>query len=123
MTTKDAALALALDALEEHDGNYAQSNASAARVNAAITAIKQAQQTQEPVYWKHDCAVLLMNNVELWIDRCPHCGKPRCAAPKQAEPVNCDTCAYHYKDTEQKPCRTCTHRGDLADNFEARVTP
>jgi len=45
MTTKDV-LAIALDALEEHDGNYAQSNASAARVIAAITAIKQAQ---EPV--------------------------------------------------------------------------
>jgi hypothetical protein len=43
MTTKDEALALALEALEEHDGNYAQSNASAARVIAAITAIKQAQ--------------------------------------------------------------------------------
>ena len=45
MTTKDV-LALALEALEEHDGNYAQSNASAARVNAAITAIKQAQAQQ-----------------------------------------------------------------------------
>ena len=44
MTTKNEALALALEALEEHDGNYAQSNASAARVNAAITAIKQAQE-------------------------------------------------------------------------------
>jgi hypothetical protein len=30
----------------------------------------------EPVAWKHDCAALLQNDVELWIDRCPHCGKP-----------------------------------------------
>jgi hypothetical protein len=31
----------------------------------------------EPVVWKHDCAALCANDVELWIDRCPHCGKPR----------------------------------------------
>jgi hypothetical protein len=45
-----------------------------------------AQQTveHEPVAWKHDCAALLQNGIELWIDRCPHCGKP--ATPKQ-EPV------------------------------------
>ena len=46
----------------------------------------------EPVAWKHDCAALLMNDVELWIDACPHCGKPRNApqpAPQQEaqEPV------------------------------------
>jgi len=49
MTTKDV-LALALESLENHDGNYAQSNASAARVNAAITAIKQAQEPVESEY-------------------------------------------------------------------------
>ena len=32
---------------------------------------------REPVAWKHDCAALLTNDVELWIDACPHCGKPR----------------------------------------------
>ena len=31
---------------------------------------------QEPVYWTHSCNVLCLDNVELWIDRCPHCGKP-----------------------------------------------
>lgn len=31
----------------------------------------------EPVAWTHDCAALLTNDVELWIDACPHCGKPR----------------------------------------------
>ena len=29
------------------------------------------------VSWKHDCAALCANDIELWIDRCPHCGKPR----------------------------------------------
>lgn len=33
----------------------------------------------EPVGWAHSCNVLCLDNVELWIDRCPHCGKP---APK-----------------------------------------
>ena len=33
----------------------------------------------EPAGWTHSCPVLLLDGVELWIDRCPHCGKP---APK-----------------------------------------
>ena len=40
----------------------------------------------EPVAWKHDCAALLTNDVELWIDACPHCGKPR-NAPQPVERV------------------------------------
>lgn len=44
-----------------------------------------------PDGWKHDCAALLTNDVELWIDNCPHCGKPRAAAPQppvaEQEPV------------------------------------
>jgi len=35
--------------------------------------------------WKHDCAGILQNDVELWVDSCPHCGKPRPAAPTPAE--------------------------------------
>ena len=42
---------------------------------------------QEPVAWKHDCAVLLTSDVELWIDACPHCGKPRTHPAKQAKPL------------------------------------
>ena len=42
----------------------------------------------EPVAWKHDCAALLTNDVELWIDACPHCGKPRNAPqPVEREPM------------------------------------
>ena len=42
----------------------------------------------EPVAWKHDCAALLTNDVELWIDACPHCGKPRNAPqPVAREPL------------------------------------
>ena len=38
----------------------------------------------DPVGWKHDCAALLTNDVELWIDACPHCGKPRHTYPQPA---------------------------------------
>ena len=42
----------------------------------------------EPAAWKHDCAALLTNDVELWIDACPHCGKPRNAPqPVEREPL------------------------------------
>ena len=42
----------------------------------------------EPAAWKHDCAALLMNDVELWIDACPHCVKPRNAPqPVVREPL------------------------------------
>ena len=41
----------------------------------------QPAQQQEPAVWNHDCAALLQNDVELWIDRCPHCGKPRTTPP------------------------------------------
>lgn len=44
-------------------------------------------ESQEPVAWKHDCAALLQNNVELWVDRCPHCGKPRTTHPPQRKPL------------------------------------
>lgn len=48
----------------------------------------QPAQAAEPVAWKHDCAALLTNDVELWIDACPHCGKPRNAPqPVAREPL------------------------------------
>ena len=40
----------------------------------------------ELVAWKHDCAALLANDVELWIDACPHCGKPCMHATQAAHP-------------------------------------
>lgn len=46
-----------------------------------LRAAKQEPAQAVPVAWKHDCAALLTNNVELWIDACPHCGKPRSAPP------------------------------------------
>ena len=56
---------------------------------------KQAEPSQladaslKPVAWKHDCAALCANDVELWIDNCPHCGKPRTAAPvRTKDPCN-----------------------------------
>ena len=33
---------------------------------------------QEPYVkgWKHSCNALLTDGIELWVNRCPHCGKP-----------------------------------------------
>jgi len=45
------------------------------------------------------------------------------AQPAKREPldiVNCDTCRYHYKDVDQKPCNTCIHSGDFVSNFKPR---
>jgi hypothetical protein len=52
--TKDEALKLALDALENHEGNYKLGDAGCDRLDKAITAIKAAlaaQPEQEPVAW------------------------------------------------------------------------
>lgn len=49
-----------------------------AMYEAAIAAAPQPEQVDVgSVGWKHDCAALCANDIELWIDRCPHCGKPR----------------------------------------------
>jgi hypothetical protein len=59
----------------------------AALVEVAMQRLTDVQQEmeQEPVAWKHDCAALLQNDVELWVDRCPHCGKPRAIEAKLKE--------------------------------------
>jgi len=51
--------------------------------NSAMEALRAQleQPEREPVAWMHDCAALLQNDVELWVDRCPHCGKPRTTPP------------------------------------------
>ena len=45
----------------------------------ALLAALQAREG-EAVAWHHGCNVLCAD-IDLWIDRCPHCGKPRPAAP------------------------------------------
>ena len=50
----------------------------------------------EPVAWKHDCAALLTNDVELWIDACPHCGKPR-NAPQPSPAAQGDAQESEYR--------------------------
>ena len=43
---------------------------------AQAEAFEKKAREQKHVYWTHSCNVLCLDNVELWIDRCPHCGKP-----------------------------------------------
>jgi len=42
---------------------------------------KAEQAEQEPVAWKHSCNALCVDNLELYIDQCPHCGTPRTTPP------------------------------------------
>ena len=35
--------------------------------------------------WKHSCNALCMDDVELWIPQCPHCGMPAPKAPAMQE--------------------------------------
>lgn len=44
----------------------------------------EAEQQAEPVAWKHDCDALCIG-IELWIARCPHCGRPRSAHQQPAQ--------------------------------------
>lgn len=44
---------------------------------AGFEAALAQQGGHQPVVWKHSCNVLCVDGLELWIDACPHCGKPR----------------------------------------------
>ena len=37
---------------------------------------RRASPASAPAGWKHSCNALCMDDVELWIPQCPHCGKP-----------------------------------------------
>ena len=50
------------------------------QARAQLAAIR----AQEPVAWNHGCNALCAD-IDLWIDHCPHCGKPRPAAPAPQE--------------------------------------
>jgi len=69
-------------------------------INSINALIASMEAQPEQVSWKHDCAALLQNDVELWVARCPHCGKPHDTHPAQpsepkAEPAHDDlTIAY-----------------------------
>lgn len=63
------------------------------KARAAIRAAREFLEAHQPLTrptvpegWKHDCAALLSNDVELWIDACPHCGKPRTALAAATQP-------------------------------------
>ena len=62
----------------EHEAENIDIYDIAAIYRVMIAAAPQPEQVDVgSVGWKHDCAALCANDIELWIDRCPHCGKPR----------------------------------------------
>ena len=68
-------------------GDFVDSNGHSAKMLKPVHDLMRlmsesaAPAVREPVAWKHDCAALCTNDVELWIDACPHCGKPRTTTP------------------------------------------
>jgi len=56
-------------------------------INKHIRELRTALAQQgEPVAWTHSCNALCTDGLELWIDHCPHCGKPRTAHAEQWPP-------------------------------------
>ena len=53
-------------------------------VTTPPSAVPSAVPVVEPVAWSHGCNALCAN-IDLWISSCPHCGKPRPAAPVPQE--------------------------------------
>ena len=88
------------------------------------------------VGWKHDCAALCANDIELWIDRCPHCGKPRHNPPptddellNKAEQVESEPAMWVMKHirsgdlAQAKPNQKALHPYMLSDAFPLHTTP
>ena len=88
------------------------------------------------VGWKHDCAALCANDIELWIDRCPHCGKPRHNHPptddellNKAEQVESEPAMWVMKHirsgdlAQAKPNQKALHPYMLSDAFPRYTTP
>ena len=88
------------------------------------------------VGWKHDCAALCANDIELWIDRCPHCGKPRHNHPptddellNKAEQVESEPAMWVMKHirsgdlAQAKPNQKALHPYMLSDAFPLHTTP
>ena len=99
MTTLRDAAQQALEALIAATPVKAKDPQMQADAIVALRAALAEPAEQEPVAWKHDCAALLTNDVELWIDACPHCGKPRPAPqpkPAEQEPVRGEWQGYTW---------------------------
>lgn len=84
----------------------------------------QPQAAAEPVEWKHDCSALCVNNLRLWVDRCPHCGKPRTettppatqaalTAALEALKNSVDTVWEEYTEAERKYAAYDSRRAKL----------
>ena len=110
------------------------------RVDHIYRAMLAAAPQPEPVDvgsvgWKHDCAALCSNNIELWIDRCPHCGKPRHNHPptddellNKAEPVESEPAMWLMKHirsgdlAQAKPNQKALHPYMWSDAFPLYYT-
>ncbi len=87
---------------------------AAERIDALEAELAAMRAGGDPVGWKHDCAALLTNDVELWIDACPHCGKPRHTHPQPAAQDAEDAALWRALPAEFK-AKEIQHAKLLAD--------
>ena len=81
-------------------------------IKQALTALAELERLAgEPVAWKHDCAALLTNDVELWVDNCPHCGKPSAAPPAQ-QPQGVDWEKLYRLEVKKKEALAAKYERD-----------
>lgn len=132
----DAALAFD-DNKPLNDWGIIVSNTYEETYSAMISAAPQPEPVDVgSVGWKHDCAALCANDIELWIDRCPHCGKPRHNHPptddellNKAEPVDVEPAMWVMKHirsgdlAQAKPNQKALHPYMLSDAFPLYTTP
>ena len=119
------------------DNPYPENTARHAAFEAGRASLA-ANAGSEPVAWKHDCAALMTNDVELWIDSCIHCGKPRRLATQSAHPsppegmvmvplkaTNSITCAIENEVDSQLVASAMDprlmHRQDGSDVWDAAI--
>ena len=103
MTDKEA-MKLALDALENHCGNYKLDDAGCDRYEKATTALKEAlaQTEQEPVAHQKWCASL----TQLLLSMPPQPAPCNCHPPQRTEQNFCSRCGKRTPDLTH--IHTCT---------------
>ena len=88
---------------------------------ALLAALQEQAREGEVVAWHHGCNVLCAD-IDLWIDRCPHCGKPRPAAPAP-QPAQPETLVRYCPDCGSIGPVPASARDCCPDGQRARMVP
>ena len=66
---------------------------------------RRASPASAPAGWKHSCNALCMDDVELWIPQCPHCGKPAPATQVSEDRKDAERFRFMLDDHAEKTTR------------------